>query len=103
MKVGGKVVVVTGGGQGIGAALCTRFASDGAHVIVLDINVEAGSAVAEAIGGRFIRCDVGNRAQLDTAIETIEAERGPIDLFCSNAAIFGGDGSTGLAETSTLR
>ena len=100
MKVTGKVVAVTGGGQGIGAALAERFASEGAHVVVLDVNVESGHAVAEAIGGRFIRCDVGNRAQLDTAIETIEAEQGPVDLFCSNAAIFGGDGSTGLAETT---
>ena len=100
MKVTGKVVAVTGGGQGIGAALAERFASEGAHVVVLDVNAESGHAVAEAIGGRFIRCDVGDRAQIDTAIDTIEDDFGPIGLFCSNAAIFGGDGSSGLAETT---
>jgi NAD(P)-dependent dehydrogenase (short-subunit alcohol dehydrogenase family) len=99
MKLDGKVAVVTGGGQGIGQALSARFAADGARVVVLDLNGTSAQAVADEIGGRAIQCDVGQRSQLDGAIDTIEDEVGPIDLFCSNAAIFGGDGSAGLAET----
>ncbi|WP_205015409.1 SDR family NAD(P)-dependent oxidoreductase [Mycolicibacterium hodleri] len=92
-------IAVTGGGQGLGAALAKRFADDGARVVVLDLNAETVRSVAAAIGGRAFTCDVGVREQLDSAIDTIEDVIGPIDLFCSNAAIFGGDGSSGLAET----
>lgn len=99
MKLAGKTAVVTGGGQGIGQALAERFAEEGARIVVLDINGDSARQVADAIGGRAFHCDVGDRSQLDTAIDTIEDELGPIDLFCSNAAIFGGDASAGLAET----
>ena len=45
----GKTVIVTGGGGGIGGATCRRFGKDGAHVAVLDLNVEAAEKVAAAI------------------------------------------------------
>jgi NAD(P)-dependent dehydrogenase (short-subunit alcohol dehydrogenase family) len=99
MRVADKTVVVTGGGQGIGRALAERFASEGARVVVVDVNGGSAGLVADAIGGRAIQCDVGDHGQLDDAIDAVEREVGPIDLFCSNAAIFGGDASTGLAGT----
>lgn len=100
MKLAGKLAVITGGGQGIGAALAHRFAESGARIAVLDVNADAVRMMANTVGGQSFTCDVGDRAQLDAVIDTIEAGMGPIDLFCSNAAIFGGDASTGLAGTS---
>ncbi len=88
MQIEGKVVIVTGGAHGIGRALCERFAREGARgVCVADLDSPAGSRVAEAIGGMFVRCDVSDEGQIKHAIAETEARFGPIDLFCSNAGI----------------
>jgi NAD(P)-dependent dehydrogenase (short-subunit alcohol dehydrogenase family) len=102
VDVRGKVVVVTGGGQGIGRALCERFAAAGAATtVVADIDGESARQVAASIpGGNTAVCDVGRRDQLDALIDRTEREFGPIGLFCSNAAVFGGGGSAGLSDTS---
>jgi NAD(P)-dependent dehydrogenase (short-subunit alcohol dehydrogenase family) len=89
MELANKVVVVTGGAHGIGRALCERFAREGAKgVCVVDLDEEAGVAVAERIQGIFIRCDVSDENDIKTVITQTEAKFGPIDLFCSNAGIF---------------
>ena len=85
-----QTVVVTGGGGGIGGATCRRFASEGARVAVLDLNLDAGEAVAEAIraaGGqaRAYRCDITDRASVDAAVTAVEAELGPIAVLVNNA------------------
>jgi NAD(P)-dependent dehydrogenase (short-subunit alcohol dehydrogenase family) len=102
MDVRDKVVVVTGGGQGIGRAQCERFAAAGAAAtVVVDIDGDtAGEAAAAIPGGVAAVCDVGRRDQLDALIDRVERETGPIGLFCSNAAVFGGGGSAGLSGTS---
>jgi NAD(P)-dependent dehydrogenase (short-subunit alcohol dehydrogenase family) len=88
MKVAGKIVVVTGGAQGIGAALCERFAQEGAKaVVVADINLAGAEAVAAKIGGAAMRCDVSLEADIVRLIDDTETRFGPIDLFCSNAGI----------------
>lgn len=88
MQVEGKVVVVTGGGNGIGRALCERFAADGAlHVAVVDLEYEAARAVASAIDGSAHQVDVRQERQLADVVQTVEAAQGQIDLFCSNAGI----------------
>jgi NAD(P)-dependent dehydrogenase (short-subunit alcohol dehydrogenase family) len=87
MDIAGKVVVVTGGGNGIGAGLARRFTDEGAaHVAVLDLDATRAAAVADEIGGWSRGVDV-TRADLLAAIDAIETELGPIDLFCSNAGI----------------
>ena len=59
MEFQNKVCVVTGGASGIGAASAKAFASEGARVIVVDINEDGAKAVAEACGGIALTCDVG--------------------------------------------
>ena len=89
MEIKDKVIVVTGGASGIGKALCERFAKEGAHgVCVADLSEADGRAVAESVGGIFVRCDVSDEAQIQNVIAETEKKWGPVDLFCSNAGIF---------------
>jgi NAD(P)-dependent dehydrogenase (short-subunit alcohol dehydrogenase family) len=88
MKLAGKVAVVTGGAQGIGAALCERFAREGAKaVVVADLNLTGAEAVAAKIGGTATACDVSQEEDIVRLIDDTETRFGPIDLFCSNAGI----------------
>ena len=97
MDVRGKVVVVTGGGSGIGKALCHRFAAEGARaVVVADLNETLATEVAARIGGLAVRTDVGVERDLQQLVEFTNSKLGPIDLFCSNAGII----LMGGAETS---
>jgi NAD(P)-dependent dehydrogenase (short-subunit alcohol dehydrogenase family) len=100
MEIKDRIVVVTGAASGIGRALARRFASEGARrVVCADINAEGVEAVASEVGGRAFVTNVGKEADIRTLIETVEAEEGPIDLFCSNAGI----GIGGGAEVSDER
>ena len=84
MQLAGKVVVVTGGATGIGAALCRRFAAEGAKLIaVADVDGEGARRVAAEIGGQAFTVDVAREAYIQSLVESV----GPIDLFCSNAGI----------------
>jgi NAD(P)-dependent dehydrogenase (short-subunit alcohol dehydrogenase family) len=85
-------VVVTGGGNGIGRALCRRFAAEGARaVVVVDLDADGAQAVADEIGpaALALTADVSVEADLAHVVERAEADLGPIDLFCSNAGIGG--------------
>jgi NAD(P)-dependent dehydrogenase (short-subunit alcohol dehydrogenase family) len=88
MKVSDKIIVVTGGANGIGRALCRRFAQDGAKTVtVVDIDEEGAKAVADEINGFAITCDVTKEDEIFEVVTRTEEEIGPIDLFCSNAGI----------------
>jgi len=92
MQLDGKNVVVTGGAHGIGAAMCRRFAAEGASLVVADLDKSAADAVAGEIGGVAVGTDVGDAGQMATLVETAIEQLGHIDLFCSNAGIeTGGD------------
>lgn len=91
MQVTDRVCVVTGGGSGIGKALCERFATDGARkVIVVDRSADGAEAVASAIGGQAEVVDVGVEAQVTDMLMRVEDQHGPIDVLCNNAGIASG-------------
>jgi NAD(P)-dependent dehydrogenase (short-subunit alcohol dehydrogenase family) len=86
-------VVVTGGGRGIGAALCRRFAAEGAAaVVVADVDGEAAEAVASDIGGEGRALDVTDERAVAAMVADVVREHGRIDLYCSNAGIALGRG-----------
>ncbi len=75
-------MLVTGGASGIGAAIVRGFARNGAQVVVVDIDREAGEAVAEELGVRFLACDLTDVAALRAAA----AAAGPVTVLINNAA-----------------
>ncbi len=88
MEIKGKVVVVTGGASGIGAALCRRFAHEGAKAVVAaDINEAEAKVVAEETKGAAVKCDVRREEDVQNLVRFTEEMYGPVDLFCSNAGI----------------
>jgi NAD(P)-dependent dehydrogenase (short-subunit alcohol dehydrogenase family) len=93
-----KVAIVTGGGHGIGRALCRRLASDGVTVVVADLDGEAASKVAAEIKGRAHKIDVSDEAAVIALVQNFEANVGPIDMFISNAGIGFGDGESGAVS-----
>ena len=84
----GRVCVVTGGAQGIGEACIRRFARENAKVVIADIDDERGSALATELGGLYIRCDVGDKAQVDALVAQTLAAHRRIDVLVNNAGIF---------------
>lgn len=90
-----KVAVVTGGGHGIGRALCRRLARDGAKVVVADIEGDAAEKVATEIDGVAKQLDVTDEAGMIGMVNDVESELGAIDLFISNAGVGFGDGASG--------
>ncbi|MEQ8928612.1 MAG: SDR family oxidoreductase [Silicimonas sp.] len=88
-----KTVIVTGGASGIGAAMASRFAAEGARVTVADLDVDAAKALADSFGGLGLACDVTLEPDIQTLVRTTEATFGPIDLFCSNAGLAMGEPS----------
>jgi 3-oxoacyl-[acyl-carrier protein] reductase len=87
MGLEGKVAVVTGGGSGLGEAICIRLAREGARVAVLDVNEDAAKLTAELVGGTAVRADVSDSASVDQALEEAEAGLGPVDIWVNNAGI----------------
>jgi 3-oxoacyl-[acyl-carrier protein] reductase len=88
-RLDGKVALVTGGGQGIGEAICRRLADAGAKVGIFDRNAAAAQRVALALGGHAAAGDVTSEADVETAVEDVQHHLGPIDILVNNAGITG--------------
>ena len=88
MELNDKIIVVTGAASGIGRAMCLRFAEEGAkHIICVDRDLQGAQETAQMMGGTAYQVDVSVKDQITGMIDKVEAEVGPIDLFCSNAGI----------------
>ena len=99
----GRVILVTGGGSGLGAAICALLAGEGARVAVADINEAAASAVAGDIaktGGsaQAFMMDVGDEASIEEALGRISAAMGPLDALVNNAGV---DVTAGIREIAS--
>lgn len=86
-----RTAVVTGGGHGIGRAICRRLHRDGVKVVVADLERDAAATVADDIGGVACGIDVGDEDAMLAFVAGVDDEHGPIDLFVSNAGVGYGD------------
>ena len=83
----GKVVVVTGGGRGIGAATARLLAGEGARVVIGDLDERLAKEAADAVGGVGMPLDVTDHAGFDTFLDQVERQVGPVDALVNNAGI----------------
>lgn len=96
-RLEGRVALITAAGSGMGRASAERFASEGAHVVVSDINEAAAKEVTEAItaaGGAATAaaCDVGDMDQIKSLIESVGTEHGVLHVLFNHAGIPGASG-----------
>lgn len=99
MNVRDKIIFVTGGANGIGRALCEKFATEGAKkIIVADLDFENAEKVAAKVNGKAIKLDVSDETEVQNAVEKVLSEFGQIDLVCSNAGIGGAEGCLNVAN-----
>ena len=94
-KLDGKVAIVTGGAQGLGAAVAARFALEGARVMVADLDGEGADSHAEALHGRGLgrRADVSDESDMVALISHTVEQFGGLDIMVNNAGILGPTGS----------
>jgi NAD(P)-dependent dehydrogenase (short-subunit alcohol dehydrogenase family) len=86
-RLSGRVAVVTGGASGIGLASVRRLASEGARVVVADLNQDAGKRAAEEVSGLFVATDVTDPDAVERLFATANSEYGSVDIAFNNAGI----------------
>jgi 3-oxoacyl-[acyl-carrier protein] reductase len=101
----GKVAVVTGAAVGLGRAVATRFAREGAIVVTADTNAQGGSAVLEQIRreggcGAFLRTDIADESEVKALLDAASTEFGRIDILYNNAAVLLYDRDARVHEVS---
>jgi 3-oxoacyl-[acyl-carrier protein] reductase len=105
MRLKDRVALVTGGGSGIGEAICTRFDAEGASVAVLDVRADAAELTAGLLENQSlaVEADVTDSGQVNAAIEQVVAHFGKLDVLVNNAGIAGGEESVRNAERYVQR
>jgi NAD(P)-dependent dehydrogenase (short-subunit alcohol dehydrogenase family) len=93
-----RVVIVTGGAHGIGLACVERFAQEGAHVSILDLDESAAERAATLVEGLAVRCDVSSLQSVQAAVEAVLARWGRVDVLFANAGVYRGSPLTELTR-----
>ncbi|CAN6226462.1 unnamed protein product [Urochloa humidicola] len=93
-RLAGKVAVITGAASGIGAATAREFVSNGAKVVLADVQDDAGRALAAELGAAgdaacYTHCDVTDEVQVAAAVDLAVARHGKLDIMFNNAGIVG--------------
>lgn len=88
-RVQDKVIIVTGGSQGIGEATVRRLHEEGAKIVITDLNAEKGQALADELGGEtmFIQQDVSKAEEWDRVFAEVDKKYGKVDVLVNNAGI----------------
>lgn len=87
----GKVAIITGGASGIGLATVQRFAAEGASIVVVDRNADAGEVAAKEVDGRFVAADVGSPTDWHAVVAEAESAFGGVDIAYLNAGVTTGE------------
>ncbi len=87
MRLAGKIAIITGAGSGFGEGIATRFAEEGAKVIVADIDEVAAKRVARAIGGTAVRADVTSGIEVAAMVAAATESYGGLDILVNNAGM----------------
>ena len=83
----GKVTVITGGGSGIGEAICKKFTASGANVIIIDTNEIEGERVAQEANAYYLNCDISDPKSVQETFKKIESNHGFTEILINNAGI----------------
>jgi sorbitol-6-phosphate 2-dehydrogenase len=92
-----QVALVTGGAQGLGAAICKRLAEEGAHVVVADLNIDGAEQTSREIAAELnrrsfaVKVDVTNEEQVSSMVDQVIKEFGKLDIVVSNAGVLVAD------------
>lgn len=92
MQLKGKTIIITGAARGIGAALAQRFAQEGAHLILGDLDEQAVVETANALNGFGLKCDVTKEANIQQLVSFAKQKFNSVDMFVSNAGVCFGEG-----------
>src|SRR6202041_3076691 len=82
-----KVAIVTGGASGFGEGIARRFAQEGAHVAIADLNEGATQKLAKELGGLAVRADISRGPDVSALVQAVRAQWGEIDILVNNAGI----------------
>src|SRR5471030_2115077 len=102
-RLDGKVAMVTGGGQGIGEAICRRLAAAGAKVAVFDLSQANADKVAKSLNGLAVVGSVTSEADVQRIVKEVETKCGSLDIIVNNGSVAGKEGNPTMGPYSASK